>query len=144
MIPTLLLAGCGQATLEDLVPLQEPLVADAERETAVVERGNLTPVYQQEIALSGYTETAYRVEKDLLDKLENEYEAKVDELLVAVGDHVKAGDLMLSFSSDVLEERRLENEKTLRHATLGIEHYKRLMEIDPVVDYYTYYFDYLT
>ncbi|MBR4758795.1 MAG: biotin/lipoyl-binding protein [Lachnospiraceae bacterium] len=119
-------------------PLVDPLYIDTagvERATVLVKRGNLAPVYQREIELSGYGEMAYRVEKDLLYKLETQYEASVDELHVEVGDRVKEGDVLLSFSSEVLEDRLSDSERTLRHAKLDIEHYRKLEDIDPLSDY---------
>ena len=131
----LVFSGCGQTVMD---PLVQPMLidtAEVERATVMVQRGNLTPVYEREIELSGYGETSYRVEKDLLLKLETQYEASVDQLHVEVGDRVKEGDVMLSFTSEVLEDRLSDSEKTLRHAKLDIEHYRKLEEIDPLSDY---------
>ena len=71
----LVFSGCGQTVMD---PLVQPMLidtAEVERATVMVQRGNLTPVYEREIELSGYGETSYRVEKDLLLKLETQYEA---------------------------------------------------------------------
>ena len=120
----LCLCGCGQAVMDPLVDPLKIDTAGVERATVLIKRGNLAPVYQREIELSGYGETSYRVEPDLLYKLQTQYEASVDELHVAVGDRVKEGDVMLSFSSEVLEDRLSDSERTLRHAKLDIEHYR--------------------
>ena len=130
-----LLYGCGQPVLDDLVQVTQAPYAQVDRLTTTVMRGNLTPVYEGEIQLCGYEETAYRVGDDLLRNLDAGYEAKVKALHVQTGDHVKKGDVMLSFTSEILEERLADKEKTKRHAELGIEHYEKMHDIDILSNY---------
>ena len=127
--------GCGQAKLDPLVKLPESSYAQVERMTTTVKRGDLTPVYEDTILLSGYEETSYRVGDELFRNLDGGYEVKVDSVNVQMGDTVKEGDVMLSFSSKKLEEQRLENEKTKRHAVLSIEHFEKMKDINPFLDF---------
>ncbi len=127
--------GCGQAAKDPLVVLPESQYAQVDRLTTTVKRGSLTPVYEGEIQLAGYEEEVYWIEDDLFRNLDAGYEAKVKSLHVQAGDQVKQGDVMLSFSSEILDKRLSENEKTKRYAQLRIEHYQKMIEIDPIANY---------
>ncbi len=130
-----MLMGCGQTAMDELVPVSLKPYAQVDRMTTTVMRGNLTPVYEGEIELCGYEEIAYRVEDTLFRNLDAGYEAKVKAVHVQTGDRVKKGDVMLSFTSDLLEERLMENERTKRHAELAIEHYRKVNGIDPLTNF---------
>ena len=85
-----------------------------DHDTTEVEKGDLSPIYENIIELAGYEETNYRVEKEKADEFESLYEAELDKVHVAVGDRVKAGDTLVSFKSESLskELREYEDAKT--------------------------------
>jgi multidrug efflux pump subunit AcrA (membrane-fusion protein) len=112
--------GCGQAVKDPLVVLPESQYAQVDRLTTTVKRGSPTPVYEGEIQLAGFEEEVYWIEDDLFRNLDAGYEAKVKSLHVQAGDQVKQGDVMLSFSSEILDKRLSENEKTKRYVHLYI------------------------
>ena len=130
-----MLSGCGGSDMESLCLPRDVSHTGVDRDTAEVERGDLSPVYENIIELAGYEETSYRVEKDKAEELDTLYEAKLDKVYVSVGDRVKAGDTLVSFKSESLskELREYENEKS--EASLEKEHYEKLMQIDSSLDY---------
>ena len=136
VLPVLfLLSGCANEEMDPLVPAREISYVATERETVTVERGDLVPVYEATLTLSGFEEKVYRIESDRAAELTALYEVTSQELLVDVGDRVKAGDLMVSFDSETLLKKRRESEAKRAKAVLGIEHYQRLAKIDPLQEY---------
>lgn len=136
VLPVLfLLSGCANEDLDPLVPPQEASYAATERETVVVERGDLIPVFEATLELQGFREDVYRIEADKAADLTGIYEVTSQELLVDVGDRVKAGDVMISFDSETLKKKKRESEAAKAKAVLGLEHYQKLKEIDPLREY---------
>lgn len=130
-----MLSGCGESDMESLCLPRDLSQAGVDRNTAEVEKGDLSPVYENIIELAGYEETSYKVEKEKADELENLYEAKLDKVHVSVGDRVKAGDTLISFKSESLSKELRQYENAKSEASLEKEHYEKLMQIDSSLDY---------
>ena len=105
MILMLCLAtGCGNADIDALVPAQDYSVSSMERTTADVQKGELTPEFNQQMELSGYSEIIYNVKENEFNELQAKYKPTLDKVTVKVGDWVQEGDTLVSFKSEVLEK----------------------------------------
>ena len=136
MILMLCLAtGCGNADIDALVPAQDYSVSSMERTTADVQKGNLTPEFNQQMELSGYSEIIYNVKENEFNELQAKYKPTLDKVTVKVGDWVQEGDTLVSFKSEVLEKKLDENNKSKSKAALEIDHYRKRMSIDSTLDY---------
>ena len=107
----------------------------SQKNTVVVEKGDLTPTYERTVMLSGYNEEIYRLEQNQLSKMEEDYEAVFDEVKVEVGDTVSEGDVLLTFTSEALDKKLADSQETKRKAELSIEHYRNLMYINDDLDF---------
>ena len=133
----LLLSGCGGESMDALVEARNIIHNDVEWSTVDVMRGSITPVFESNIELVGYNEVSYRMDSIQIDKITEQYGAEFDKLHVDVGDVVKAGDTLISFSSKDLDKKLSEGEKKKKEALLQIEHYQKLMAIDSTLDFNT-------
>ena len=136
MIPVLfMLSGCSEGDMDPLVPARDVSFGNHEKTTVEVLKGNIKPVFEKEITLSGYEESNFRIEQRIMDEYTREYNMKLDGVNVSVGDMVRKGDTLLSFRSDVLEKKRKEWQSAKTSDSLQMEHYKNLMNIDSSYDY---------
>ncbi|SNU06698.1 hypothetical protein SAMN06297422_10747 [Lachnospiraceae bacterium] len=129
------MSGCGSTDMEALAPARDVPAFVSDKNTVLVEKGDLTPSFERTITLSGYEETIYRLEQNKLDKMEEDYEAVFDELKVDLGDHVSEGDTLISFKSETLDKKLKESQKTKEKALLDIEHFQNLMAINDSLDF---------
>ena len=132
-----LLTGCGDSGMDDLVTLDTNFYTALDRDTFTCQVGDLQPEFEGTIELAGYQESIYRMETYQMEKLQSEYDASLGELKVSVGDYVREGDTLITFTSDTLTEQIKENENNKTKAALKIEHYRKLMAINPKLDYST-------
>ena len=132
----LMVSGCGNSDMDPLCPPVDVSYTGQERATAVVERGDLTPVFQADIELSGFEEMNYSITEGKLAEIEMLYKAKFDEVLVSEGDRVSEGDTLLTFTSEVLEKKSKEWSSSKTNASLRREHYRNLQALDENYDYY--------
>ena len=130
-----MLSGCGQDDMDALVLSKDTTYDGVEMDTTEVERGDISPVFEKLIELQGYEDTTYRVEKDKAEDLEYIYKAKLDKVNVSVGDHVHAGDTLVSFRSDNLNKELREKQNEKAEAVLEKEHLEKLMQIDSTLDF---------
>lgn len=130
------LSGCGNSEMDPLGPPTEISYTRRERETTVVEKGNITPTFTADLSLSGYEEKNYSIDQGKMDEIEMLYKAKFGELMVEEGDKVNIGDTLLSFESEILDKRSKEWESTKTTASLKREHLQNLQALDEKNDYY--------
>ena len=135
LFPLLMTTGCSNEKLDPLVEPRHIEDLSSERTTMVVEKGDLVPIFEASATLAGFNETDYRVDSNQIDDMETMYEITGHELKVSVGDSVKAGDVLVSFSSKVLDEKLKDNQTKVTEANLEIEHLEKLQAIDPSLDY---------
>ncbi|MBO4337129.1 MAG: hypothetical protein J5842_03560 [Lachnospiraceae bacterium] len=107
----------------------------AEWETATVQKGRVTTTLKHDIDLAGYEETEYRLRQDKLAEMEASYDMHLDEVKVSPGDHVKEGQVLISFSSKELDDKLEESRQNKELALLKLDHISRLSALDPDRDY---------
>ncbi len=129
------LSGCGQAARSELVPPADMTYNSTEKTTATVEKGDLTYAFEYEITLSGYEEYDYRISNEKLAEMENVYDMKLDTVSATMGDHVKAGQTLIAFHSEELDEQLLSSRQNKELARLKLDHIARLAELEPNRDY---------
>ena len=95
-----ILSGCGNSDMDSLVSARVFPNDSTQSATAEVMKGDLSPVFEATIDLSGYEEIVYRIEPKLFEQMNNEKKMEFDKLLVAEGDRVEAGDVLISFKSE--------------------------------------------
>ena len=122
--------GCGNAVEDALVPPVMPVYNPVEPGTVEVLRGDLKPRFSAKLELLGYEQSRYQFSTAEFEEVNNIYGLKLDEIHVSVGDRVHAGDVMVSFHSEMLDEQIRENEKKISEANLEIDHLKRVSAID--------------
>ena len=130
-----ILSGCGNSDMDSLVSARVFPNDSTQSATAEVMKGDLSPVFEATIDLSGYEEIVYRIEPKLFEQMNNEKKMEFDKLLVAEGDRVEAGDVLISFKSEVLDKKLQESRLKKNTAAIEIDHYQRLMAIDPLLDF---------
>lgn len=136
LVSLLATTGCGNSDMDPLCPPVDVSYTGQERDTAIVERGDLTPTFKADIELSGFEEMNYSITEGKLAEIEMLYKAKFDEVLVSEGDRVSEGDTLLTFSSEVLEKKSKEWSSSKTTASLRREHYRNLQALDESYDYY--------
>jgi len=136
LVSLLALSGCGNSDMDPLVPARDITYTRLQQNTVFVQKGDLTPTYTQEINLSGYNEVILRIEKSKMEAIEMEYKVKFKSLNVDVGDKVSVGDTILSFDSESLTKQIRQSTVGRTKSVLEKEHYQKLMDIDPSLDYF--------
>lgn len=131
-----LLTGCrGMAALDALVPVRELTYNRVEKNTAVVVKGDITPVFDKTLELSGYEETRYRENNEEFEALEDAYKLTLKAVNCQVGKQVKKGEVLVSFSSAELDREINERKEERRLKELELEHIEKLAELDKASDY---------
>lgn len=119
--------GCGKkAATMDEANVQLTEYVKMEYETELVKKGDMTPEITLKLTANAFEKESYRPFKD---------ELKVEQVNCVRGDAVKAGDVLVTFSSGDIEEQISAYVTRIEEDYLLIEHYKKLAEIDPDTDY---------
>lgn len=118
-------AGCSQKNGE-LALIEKDMYERVSRRTVEVKKGDLLPVVKLSLQAEGYERVNYGV---------STLDLELDKIWVSPGDKVKAGDMLISFKSDNLQNTIEEYEKQCSDNELLIEHLKKLTEIDKDADY---------
>ena len=134
-IAALLLAGCGQADEKELVPPAGIDFKMSEKETVTAVKGDKTFAFEHEINLAGYEEIRYKISKEKMNEMETVYDMKPDSINAVLGDHVKAGQVLISFSSKELDDQLRQSRQNKELSGLNLDHIRRLAEMNPDRDY---------
>lgn len=136
-IPVMMMfmSGCGAAKEDALVPPKDVSYAAVNPTVVLVERGDLSPKKELKLELLGYENIKYRFSLAEYTELVETYKLEVEDVNVNVGDVVHEGDVLVSFHSEVLDDKIRENQKKKRDAGLEIEHLKVLSDINESNDY---------
>ena len=129
------LCACGRNDEKELVPPQDMTYTSAEKETTTVKKGDMTYAFEHEALLAGYDEIEYRITNEKLAEMENVYDMKLDQVNVTLGDRVKAGQTLVSFSSKELDEELRSRKQNKELAQLKLDHIARLSQLDPTKDH---------
>ena len=133
LMPVLLLAvvaltGCGQKKEVEKAHVSVENYEKLEHDVVQVEKGDVTPQIKVEAKAETFLRRSYMPVYD---------DMEVDKVNVAVGDHVKEGDELITFKSSELDEEIAAYQEQLGEQQLLLEHYTKLSEIDSETDYET-------
>lgn len=116
-----LLAGCGQAKEVHMMHLTVPSYEKVNYDWIVMQRQDICPQLELGLTSGTYQKVMYYAQYD---------EMVVDKVNVSNGDLIEQGDVMITFQSDDMEERRMDLESSLGQMELLLEHYGKMDEID--------------
>ena len=94
--------------------------------TVTVQSGDISPILNLKLSPDEFETKNYKVSQD-------DYE--VEKVNVSKGDRVKAGDIMVQFKADDIQDTIKEYTEQKAENELLIEHYQKLMQIDGSEDY---------
>ena len=115
-----LLTGCEKTDIHKIEPVSKELYQKTIPETFEVHRGDMTPTIRLKLTQNSLRYYNYQVD---LDDLE------FDELKVANGDFVKAGQVLCVFKSEKIEKKVVEARETLETDKMLLEHVQKLKAI---------------
>ena len=95
-------------------------------DTVTVQSGDISPILNLKLSPDEFETKNYKVSQD-------DYE--VEKVNVSKGDRVKAGDIMVQFKADDIQDTIKEYTEQKAENELLIEHYQKLMQIDGSEDY---------
>lgn len=127
----LILSGCGKADIAGRPQMKITEYEKANYQTSYVLRSDVTPVLSLTLNSCDRDTRAYGMLEETLG---------VEEILVEIGDEVKPGDVLVTFSSkdDEKREEQMRTYNTRREEDLLlIEHYTTLQNLAPERDYQT-------
>lgn len=121
----MLFSGCGTARQTVLTINRLPYEKLA-YEITEVQKGDLEPELTLKLRAEGYEVITYDTDSK---------ELQLDNVYVAVGDHVEKGDVLVSFQSESIQKIIDTYEEQCSQNQLLMEHYTNLMQIDSTLDY---------
>lgn len=127
LLSTMLLAGCMNTEYSVQTIENEPY-ARLEYAGVKVSRGDLTPSFELNLSQENMTVVSFGV---------SSMELEPDKVYVSRGDKVKAGQILASFKSNEIDSQIDSREKSIEDKQLMIDHYMRLMAINPKENDYT-------
>ncbi len=125
-VSVFLFAGCSRQERPVVVIERGPYQGIVYQNTAIVQRGNLTPGFTLSLKAEGFRSIHYSVSSDNLE---------LQKLYVSVGDKVEKGDLLAVFRSEELLAAIDDYKDRCSQYELLAEHYEKLMAADNRLDY---------
>lgn len=122
------LTGCGASEKGD-GKSTEVTIAEYQKDTyqtVTVQCGTIQPVLTLKLVPDEYETNSYFISQEMLEVEENNVEK---------GGRVEAGDVMVSFKADDIEENIAVYEERKAEDEMLIEHYTKLMKINKEEDY---------
>ncbi len=117
-----MLAGCGNSSANVSKPeIHLSTYIKTEHETTTVKSGDIAPVLTLSLMPDEYETKNYKMEQADLE---------IESVNVSEGDTVSAGDVMVRFKADEIQEIIDEYTEQMEEAELLIEHYQKLGKID--------------
>ena len=124
-ITSILFSGCGAAQKE-LAQTDRVSYEKISYQTVTVQSGSLTPQTTISLSAQGYTRFSYGATNT---------ELTLEKVNVAVGDHVKKGDILVAFKSGEIQKKIEDYSGQISQNKLLAEHYRAIMKIDDTQDY---------
>lgn len=115
------LCGCGESVQAQKVVIPRKIYQKASYVTENVNKGDMKPILTLKLKALIADQVKYSV--DIPD-------AEVDEIYVALGDHVEAGQLLCSFKSEKTKKEIEEYSAELEEKRLMLDHFTRLSLFD--------------
>ena len=116
-----LLSGCAGKNRTDALGITIPEYGKITYTTEPAVYGDIEPVLNLRLKSDEFERKDYYPDHD---------EMKVDQVLVHVGDVVQDGEIMVTFSSDDIDEERRQYENRVEEDALLIDHYTKLDQIN--------------
>jgi multidrug efflux pump subunit AcrA (membrane-fusion protein) len=126
MAVSLMLAGCSKNSVSSVVSIPVSHYEKTSYSTVTVKQGDLESSISLVLKVEDFEKINYSTKEDGLE---------LDTLYVSAGDKVNAGDVLVSFKSEELQQTIEGYEEQLAQNNLLIDHYTRLMNIDSANDY---------
>lgn len=123
---SMLLTACGKTGGKEVLEIQKDGYEKNSYNTVTVMRGDLEPVLTLTLKIENFERINYSV---------TQQELEVEKVHVSVGDRVKAGDVLVTFKAEGTEEIIETCNTEIEEKQLLIEHYGKLMDLDPETDY---------
>lgn len=121
-----LLTGCTKKQLVNQPEVSVEEYNKIEHETFTVTKGDITPTIKLKLEGDDYEKKSYYPFRDGL---------KVMEVSCVRGDMVSAGDVLVTFKAEDLEENMKNYQSRIEEDKLLLEHYENLANIDVEQDY---------
>jgi len=121
LLSGLSLTACGDADETKLVELPRDEYQKTEYKTTIVMKGDVNPILTLVLKPMEIEEINYSV---------NENDLEVEDINVEVGDHVTAGQVLISFKSDEIKKSIEKYSSEVIKAELLLSHYERTYNID--------------
>ena len=116
-ITSILFSGCGAAQKE-LAQTDRASYEKISYQTVTVQSGSLTPQTTISLSAQGYTRFSYGATNT---------ELTLEKVNVAVGDHVKKGDILVAFKSGEIQKKIEDYSGQISQNKLLAEHYRAIM-----------------
>lgn len=127
-IVALLLSGCSMVE-ETNTNVPQVTISEYQKDiyqTTIVQKKTIEPKLTLILTPDEYEVTTYSIQQDFLE---------VADIYVEEGQRVEAGEVMVTFENDGLEEQIEEYEQRKAENQLLIDHYTKLQKIDKSQDY---------
>ncbi|HBI63431.1 MAG TPA: hypothetical protein DDY31_19835 [Lachnospiraceae bacterium] len=121
----ILCSACSSQETADFSVPRQPYEKDIYN-TDTARRGNLEPEITLTLKTDGYKRICY-------DSLEENLE--LEKVYVSVGDHVKKGDILVSFQCRDIQKAIMDYKEKITENRLLTSHYEKLMKINPQISY---------
>lgn len=125
-VAILTFSGCGSAESAGKPDIHIDEYQMKTYESSVVQNGDINAVLSLSLKPDNYSSEIYKVDRD---------DYVIDKVNVSVGDHVEEGDVMISFEATEIQELIDTYTEQKEEDQMLIDHYTKLMAIDPSQDY---------
>ena len=127
------LAGCG-AVKKDMAETKKENYVKSSHTLETVEKGDMESSYSLSLKGADYEKIDYAIDIDLINEGIALGTIVFDGCYVALGQHVKKGDLLISYTDKELDKKIKGYTDEISDKYTLIEHYEELMQIDPSND----------
>lgn len=119
------LTGCSRKE-RPVVSLTRPSYEKLSFQAEEVYRGDLNKTVSLELTAEGYQELQYQAPLE---------ELTLEKVHVSVGEHVRKGEILVSFRSEETEQSLKKYQEEKEKKELLLSHYEKLMALDEELDY---------
>ena len=121
LICAILLTGCGNKAYKSITDISRIMYQKKEYQITPVQTGDLEPILKLKLARQETEKISYSVDESDLE---------MEEILVSIGDHVSAGQMLISFKSEEIKKNIEKYSGEVTKKQLLLDHYKRMYNVD--------------